>query len=95
LRHATWNAIQGLLGAEEWWDAASVVACDWRPMDDTSETDDAFDQTSARAVLAGASDRDLPDCPQCAAFIDMALTIRAEAEREKINAAHDAERKTA
>lgn len=93
------NAIRELLGlsemeATEWGVRAGFVrSCDfvvgfelhhgWWVMAD------------AGALMRGddMAMRPLPDCPTCAAFIDLALSIRAEESQERINAELDAERR--
>lgn len=108
MRHATVVAIQRLIGSydgKDHWDHQLAdwlgidrrepnvwgVACDWtRPSSNIG--DDVFWLVDA-ILLIGGKPCVLPDCPTCAAFIDLALSIRAEESQERINAELDAERR--
>lgn len=100
MRHATWNSVLVLLTGKnaglrldsgvEWWPRKR--ACDWADVDQRLEPGtDFFGDVEAATLRLGETTK-LPNCPTCASFIDAALTIRAEAEQEKINAELDAER---
>lgn len=86
--HATVNAIKALIGLPFEFnfnsilacDFNSILACDWRMTDNGN----AFIDIDARCLVRGEETfHELPSCPTCAMFIDIALSIRAENETKK------------
>lgn len=71
-------------------DLTWALACDWSKR--SNDSANLFWGHQADELMSGHRVK-LPDCPTCAAFIDLALSIRAEESQERINAELDAERR--
>ena len=77
MRHATWNAILAIAGPQASEKCNSLMisrvrACDWRALGD----DESHFKDVEAALLVGGYSADLPTCPTCAVFVDMALAMR-------------------
>jgi hypothetical protein len=80
--HATWNAIGTLLGEDRRGPGVPALrACSWSRINLGLYPYDAFEAWHARDLLRGEA-VDLPTCPTCAVFVDMALEIRMQAQQE-------------
>ena len=74
MRHATVQAADVVLSGEVQWSRASgLSACRWEPISILNEPH--FIAADARSLLDGKK-ATLPDCPACAALLDLALELR-------------------
>lgn len=90
MRHATWKAIRFILGVlDDNGEATNHIrACDWAAGTDS----ESFEMRTVHNLIGGES-VEMPDCPTCALFVDMAMEIRAAAEQSKLEDEMEHERK--
>lgn len=87
--HATWLSIAVLLRGWRLPEASRLRACDWI----VELAPETLTATRAVDLLEGASVA-LPSCPACLMFIDLALSIRAAADAERVNEELNAARRS-
>lgn len=80
-RHATYLAIVFVLRVDGPFEHRDEVltrkACDWRK---PTRDDSMFSEDCAIRLLRGDTDQRMPDCPQCAVLLDLALELRIPPE---------------